>query len=417
MNAPKTIRTGLKENRIQFSLLVLVNGFVGAMIGLERAVLSDFGKNIFHLDAYTIVLSFVAAFGLTKAFSNLLVTKLLTRYSRRQILLTGWLFAIPVPFLLLYAQNWNWVIVANIFLGINQGLSWSATVIMKIDLVGPSKRGLAMGINEFAGYASVGLSSFLATSIAINYGLAYYPFLPAIFFVAAGLLLSYFFIRDTAPFVVQESLQSNKPLFNDLWKQMSWKHRNLGTISLNGFLNNLNDAVLWGLAPLLLLQKGLTMTELGTVVAIYPVVWGISQLFTGSLGDHLCKKQLISAGMGLQAVGLILLALNVPFYLLLVASFLMGIGTALVYPNFMTTVAENMHPSQRAKGLSIFRFWRDMGYVMGALLAGIMADIWGLPITFIIVGLLTLAGGILAELRMCCTLKKVWGATPCVEMY
>ncbi len=411
------IKTGLHENWKQFSLLVAINGFVGAMIGLERAVLSDLGSEIFQLNAYSIVLSFVAAFGLTKALSNLLVTKLLQKYSRKQILVTGWIFALPVPLLLLFAQSWYWVIAANIFLGINQGLSWSATVIMKIDLVGPSRRGLAMGINEFAGYVAVGLASYLGTHIAIQYGLVFYPFLPSIFFALSGLLLSHFFIRDTAPFVSQEATLSKQPIFKDLWKQMAWKHQNLGSVSINGFLNNLNDAVIWGLGPLLLSQKGLTLGQIGLVAAIYPITWGVTQLFTGSLGDHLCKKQLISSGMGLQALGLITMALTGAFYLLILSAFLVGIGTALVYPNFLTTVAENTHPTQRAEGLSIFRFWRDLGYVAGALLAGILADQLGLFLTFIIVGVITLLGGLMAERRMCCTLKKVWGAPSCVEMY
>lgn len=408
---------GLKENFPQFLLLVLINAFVGGMIGLERAVLSNLGTDIFQIDAYTIVLSFVAAFGLTKAFSNLIVTKLLKRFTRKQILVVGWLFSLPVPFLLMYAQNWNWVITANIFLGINQGLSWSTTVIMKIDLAGSKNRGLAMGINEFAGYASVGLASYLATTIATSYGLSFYPFLPAIFFSFSGLFLSYFLVKDTLPFVRKEAATSTLPILKDIWKQTSWKHQNIGTVSINGFLNNLNDAVVWGLAPLLLLSKGFSIAQVGIIAGIYPIVWGISQLFTGSLGDRFCKKQLIASGMAIQGLGLIMMAFSSLYLLTLLASIILGFGTALVYPNFLTTVAENSNPEQRAESLSIFRFWRDLGYVAGAVGAGWLADLLGLSNTFLIIGLLTASGSIIAELRMCCTLKKLWTSQRCTELY
>ena len=413
----KSFKIGLKENMPQFLLLVLINAFVGGMIGIERSVLSSLGKDIFHVNAYTIVLSFVAAFGLTKALSNLAVTRLLKRISRKQLLIIGWLFALPVPFLLMFAENWNWIIVANIFLGINQGLSWSTTVIMKIDLAGPKNRGLAMGINEFAGYAAVGLASFAASSIAAQYGLTFYPFIPAIIFSVFGLLFSIFLVEDTKPFVMQEATQSTLPILNNIWKETSWKHINLGTVSINGFLNNMNDAVIWGLTPIFLTSKDFSLEQIGIIAGIYPLVWGVAQLFTGSLGDRYCKKQLIATGMAIQGLGLIILAISSLFLFSLLAAIIIGIGTALVYPNFLTTIAEYTHPIQRAQSLSIFRFWRDLGYVAGAIGAGWLADIFGLNYTFIIVGILTALGGLLAERRMCCTLKKFWNSGVCLENY
>jgi MFS family permease len=411
-NNPKA---GMKENWQQFSLLVLVNAFVGAMIGLERAVMPGLGKNVFGLDANTAILSFIMAFGITKAISNYSVAKLSKRFSRKQILMAGWWAALPVPFLLMYADSWSWVIAANILLGINQGLAWSSTVIMKVDIVGQKNRGLAMGINEFAGYLSVGLASYLASSIASNYGYAYFPFIPGLFFAAAGLLISALLIKDTTHFVHAESVTSKIALLKNVWKETTWKHKNIGTVTLNGLVNNMNDAVVWGLLPVLLLERDFLIHEIGIVAGVYPVVWGVLQLFTGKMGDIYCKKQIITAGMLLQATAIVLLALSFQFWLLIAASVLLGLGTALVYPNFLTVVAESTHPSQRAESLSIFRFWRDSGYVIGALLAGILADIVGMSTAIIIIGFITAASGIVAHVRMCCTLKKVFPSADCYQ--
>jgi MFS family permease len=404
---------GLKANRQQFALLVLVNAFVGAMIGLERAVLPGLGKSVFGLDANTAILSFIMAFGITKAISNYSVAKLSKRLNRKQILTIGWLAALPVPFLLMYANSWSWVIAANILLGINQGLAWSATVIMKVDIVGQKNRGLAMGINEFAGYLSVGLASYLASSIAADYGFAYYPFIPGLFFAAAGLLISIFVIKDTLHFVHAENVTSKIALLKNVWKETTWKHKNIGTVTLNGLVNNMNDGVVWGLLPILLLQKDFSIHQIGIIAGICPVVWGVMQLFTGKMGDVYCKKQIITAGMLLQAVAIVLLALSFQFWLLIAATVLLGFGTALVYPNFLTVVAESTHPSQRAESLSIFRFWRDSGYVIGALLAGILADLFGMSEAIVITGGITAAAGIIAHFRMCCTLKKVFPSVDC----
>ncbi len=413
MNNKPKIKAGLQANWQQFSLLVIVNAFVGAMIGLERAVLPGLGKDVFGLDANTAILSFIMAFGITKAISNYSVAKLSKRFNRKQILMAGWFAALPVPFLLMYADSWSWIIAANILLGINQGLAWSSTVIMKVDIVGQKNRGLAMGINEFAGYLSVGLASYLASSIASKYGYAYFPFIPGLFFAAAGLLVSAFLIKDTTHFVHAESVTSKLALFKNVWKETTWKHKNISSVTLNGLVNNMNDAVVWGLLPVLLLQKKFTIQEVGIIAGVYPVVWGVLQLFTGKMGDVYCKKQIITVGMLTQAVAIVLLAISSQFLLLVAAAVLLGLGTALVYPNFLTVVAESTHPSQRAESLSIFRFWRDSGYVTGALLAGILADFVGMSTAIIIIGGITAAAGIVAHVRMCCTLKKVFPSADC----
>ncbi|MFW2475418.1 MAG: MFS transporter [Sediminibacterium sp.] len=407
---------GLKKNAAQFYLLVLVNAFVGAMIGLERSVLPELGKEVFFLSEYTVILSFILAFGITKSFANLAVAKLMLKMSRKKVLIIGWIAAIPVPFLLIYASSWWWVIAANIFLGINQGLAWSSTVIMKIDLVGNKNRGLAMGINEFAGYISVGLAALLASSLASNYGYRFFPFLPGVFFVIAGLFITIFLIKDTSHFVHQEAQTSTNKIFNGLFTQISWKHHNMGTVSINGLVNNMNDAMVWGVLPLLLIQRGFSAAETGWVAAVYPATWGFIQLFTGKLGDHSCKKQLITLGMMLQGLAIILMTFLYSFGGMLAASALLGIGTALVYPNFLTVMAENLHPAQRASGLSLFRFWRDSGYVIGAILVGFLADGIGLIGTLIFIALLTIAAGLFAQLRMCCTLKILWRSKSCADM-
>jgi len=409
------IETGLKTNWQQFTLLVLVNAFVGAMIGLERAVLPGLGKNVFGLDANTSILSFIMAFGITKALSNYSVANLAKRLNRKRILVAGCIAALPVPFLLMYAESWSWVIAANIFLGINQGLAWSATIIMKIDIVGQKNRGLAMGINEFAGYLSVGLASYLASHLAAKYGYAYFPFIPGLFFAAAGLLVTAFLVKDTTHFVHAESITSKTVLLKNVWKETSWDHRNIGSVTLNGIVNNMNDAVVWGLLPVLLLQRDFTITEIGIIAGIYPVVWGVTQLFTGRMGDIYCKKQIITIGMMLQAIAILMLALSSQIWLLITASVLLGLGTALVYPNFMTVVAENTHPSQRAESLSIFRFWRDSGYVIGALLAGLLADQFGMVTALLIIAAATAIAGMVAHARMCCTLKKLYPSKDCFQ--
>ena len=408
---------GLNKNKYQFALLVLVNAFVGAMVGLERSIMPGFGKLEFGLSANAALMSFIIAFGISKSLSNYAVAQLSKKFNRKTILIIGWIVALPVPFLLMYAPNWNWVIVANILLGINQGLAWSSTVIMKIDLVGSKNRGLAMGINEFAGYLSVGLAAWLASSIAADYGYAFFPFLPGVLFAFAGLLISVFLVQDTTHFVHTESLTSKLPLLENVWKETTWKHRNLGSVSLNGLVNNLNDGVVWGLLPIVLIQRGFGITQIGIIAAIYPAVWGISQLFTGKMGDSYCKKQLITTGMLLQAVAILILAIASALPLLILASILLGFGTALVYPNFLSVIAESTHPKQRAESLSIFRLWRDSGYVFGALLSGVLADAFGITSTLFIIAGITAMAGLIANKRMCCTAKTFWQSDYCLPAY
>lgn len=407
------MKQGLKNNWKQFSLLVLINAFVGSMVGLERSVLPGLGENVFNINGKTALLSFIVAFGISKAIANLFMGKLTRYISRKQVLLLGWVAALPVPFLLMYATDWSWIIVANILLGINQGLAWSSTVIMKIDLVGERNRGLAMGINEFAGYVSVGVAAYLAAGIAAAKGFAFYPFIPGIFFSVAGLFVTFFFIKDTGKLVQQEAKESQLPLFKNIWKASSYQHRNMGSVTINGLVNNLNDGIVWGLLPVLLLEKKYSLQQIGLVAGMYPIVWGIGQLFTGKLGDVYCKKQLITGGMMLQAVALLIIALASTIWVNMSAMILLGMGTALVYPNFLTVIAENTHPHQRAESMSIFRFWRDSGYVIGALLSGIIADRFGITNAFIAVSLLTAAAGLLAEVRMCCTTKLFWKSQLC----
>lgn len=405
---------GLKENKTQFLLLVLVNAFVGAMVGMERSILPEFGKTIFSLSAASALTSFIVAFGISKAISNYAVGILSRKFTRKQILVAGWLLASPVPFILMYANHWNWIIVANIFLGISQGLTWSTTVVMKIDLVGSKNRGLAMGINEFAGYLSVGLAAYLSAQIASQFGYAFYPFIPGLFFVLAGLVISLFWVNDTAAFIQRETAQSNIPRLKNIWASTTWKHRNLGSVTLNGLVNNLNDGVMWGLVPLLLVQRSFSIAEVGIVAGIYPMVWGISQLFTGKMGDVFCKKQLITFGMLLQALAIVLLVFFSSFAGAIIAAVLLGIGTGLVYPNFLTVVAENAHPTQRAEIMGVFRFWRDGGYVIGALLSGFLADWMGLNWALYAVAAITAGAGIVANIRMCCTLKLFWRSQECM---
>ena len=306
---------GLKNNRQQFWLLVLINAFVGAMVGLERSVLPGLAESKFDLNGHTALLSFIIAFGTSKALFNLFTGKLTKWFTRKQILTLGWIVALPVPFLLMFGNNWSWIIIANILLGINQGLTWSTTVIMKIDLVGEKERGKAMGINEFAGYLSVGLAAYLAAGLAAEYGFQYFPFLPGVLFSVAGLLLTIFLVKDTAPFVKHESSKTSLPLFNNVWKETTYKHKNISSVSINGLVNNLNDGIIWGLLPVLLLQKNYTISEVGIIAGVYPFIWGLGQLYTGRMGDKYCKKQIITMGMLLQSIGLILFPFSTNFYL------------------------------------------------------------------------------------------------------
>jgi len=398
-----TPQLGLRENARQFTLLVLINAFVGGMVGLERTILPRLAEQAFHLVAHSAILSFIVVFGLTKAVANYYAGAWAGRMGRRNLLVLGWVFGLPVPLLLLWAPSWGWVIFANVLLGLNQGLAWSSTVVMKMDLAGPRQRGLAMGLNESAGYLAVGATAFASGWLATEYGLRPYPFYLGIGLAVAGLLSS-LLVRDTRAHVALETAQAPTtpagPLLS-FW-DVTWRHPNLGSVTQAGLVNNLNDGMVWGLLPLLLASKGFTLTQIGTVAAVYPAVWGLGQLLTGPLADRLCKKNLLFGGMLLQ--GAVLLAMlftdTYPAFLGLAA--LLGAGTALVYPTFLAAVAEYTPAPQRARSVGIFRFWRDAGYAIGAVLTGILADAFGLAAALAAIGGLTVVSSLVIQHRMYC---------------
>ena len=395
-----TKKLGLKENLPQFLLLVLVNAFVGGMIGLERSILPQVAEVEFGMAVKTAILSFIIVFGVVKAFTNYFMGKLANRFGRKRLLVAGWLFAIPVPFLLMYAQSWSWIIWANVFLGINQGLAWSSTIIMKIDLVGPKNRGFAMGINESAGYLAVGIVAFLTATIASDYGLYPYPFYLAFLLLFLGLFTSVFFVKDTTAFVALEEQESCVPKLDNVFKETTLTNPNLSSITLAGLANNLNDGMMWGLLPIMLASLSFSLTDIGFLVALYPAVWGLGQLVTGAMADKYSKKVLLVIGMSIQAIGIFIIAYFVTYNMMLLAAILLGLGTALVYPTFLAAIADYSHPQQRAECIGVYRLWRDLGYAIGALGSGIIADVYGLQAAFIVIAVVTLAAGIQIVFRM-----------------
>ncbi|MEZ4942759.1 MAG: MFS transporter [Saprospiraceae bacterium] len=405
------LTTGLRANLPQFSLLVLINAFVGGMVGMERSILPQLAEAEFGLAARTAALSFIVAFGTVKALANLLTGPLASRWGRKRLLLLGWGLGLPVPFMLMYAPDWGWVVAANVLLGAHQGFAWSATVVMKIDLVGERDRGLAMGLNEFAGYLAVALAALASGWLAGRYGLRPYPFYLGVGFSVVGILATWIWVRDTHGHVLQEAGTSQTRRLKNIFLDTTWRHRNLGSVTLTGLVNNLNDGMVWGLLPLLLTQKAFTLAEIGLLAAIYPAVWGIGQLFTGRLSDYVCKKDLLLWGMLLQGVALFGLVWAHPFYVFAGWLALLGIGTALVYPTFLASIADNTHPLDRAHSLGIFRFWRDLGYAFGALLCGLLADSAGIPASIAVVAVLTVITGLGANWRMRCRTEHpgLWG--------
>jgi MFS family permease len=398
----KEIQLGLRANLPQFVLLVVINAFVGGMVGMERSILPQVAEAEFGIAAHTALLSFIAAFGIAKAFANLFTGGLASRIGRKRLLLLGWALGLPVPFLLMFAPTWNWLIVANILLGVHQGFAWSATVVMKIDITGERDRGLAMGLNEFAGYLAVALSAFATGWLAGEYGLRPYPFYLGVVLAILGICCTSFWVKDTHGHVAQEAETSKTARLQSVFKDTSWRHRNLGAVTATGLVNNLNDGMAWGLLPILLTQKGFSLYQIGILAAVYPAVWGIGQLFSGRLSDWVCKKDLLLWGMLLQGLALLGLtaAGSMGFFVLLLA--LLGWGTAMVYPTFLASIAENTHPLDRAESLGVFRFWRDMGYAIGALATGILSDTFGIPAAIATVGALTMATGVWAYRRMRC---------------
>ncbi|MDZ4746801.1 MAG: MFS transporter [bacterium] len=409
VQTPPTL--GLRANLAQFSLLVLVNAFVGAMVGLERTILPALAEEKYHIVATTAVLSFIVVFGIVKAVTNYWAGSLSDRVGRRRVLIVGWLFAVPVPVLLMVAPTWEWILVANVFLGISQGLTWSTTVIMKIDLVGPFRRGLAMGFNEFAGYMAVAGSALATGFIAEHYGLSPEPFYLGIFYVAAGLALSIFLVRETKGFALQESSAqiagpgsslTGMPLF----LHTTFRNRNLSTVVATGFVNNLNDGVAWGLFPILFASVGLSVGTIGWLAALYPATWGVCQLYTGYLSDRIGRKRLIVGGMIVQSLGIALTALSSQPLGFACAAILLGIGTAMVYPTLLAAIGDVADPLWRASSVGIYRFWRDAGYAVGALLAGILAQYLGVREAVVVVACITFLAGINALLRMDETLRR-----------
>ena len=407
----QTVTLGLKENLKQFTLLVIINGFVGGMVGLERSILPQIAEKEFAIAAKTAILSFIIVFGIVIAITNYYTGSLANKYGRKNLLVVGWVIAIPIPFLLMFATNWNWIIVANVLLGINQGLTWSSTVVMKIDLVGEKQRGFAMGLNEFAGYLSVALVAFLTGWVAGEFGLRPYPFYIGIVLVVLGLIGSIFFIKDTKHHVAIETTTSNVPLLKNIFWDTTWKNKNLGSVTQAGLINNLNDGMMWGIFPIILAAKDFTLGQIGIVTAIYPAVWGIGQLFTGKMADHFCKKKMLYAGMFLQALALVSLVWAQTMFHFILLSSVLGWGTAMVYPTFLATVAENTNPQDRAKSIGIFRLWRDMGYAIGAILTGIIADFFSMNAAIVFIGILTFISSLIIYYRMRCANdneKKIW---------
>jgi MFS family permease len=394
------ILPGLKENWKQFTLLVVVNAFVGGMIGMERTIFPQFAAQEFGISSKSAILSFIVAFGVTKAIANYFTGKLANRFGRKQLLIAGWLLAIPVPVMLIYANNWNWVIVANIFLGFSQGLTWSSTVVMKIDLVGERNRGLAMGLNEFAGYAAVGLVAYLTSQIAGEYGITPYPFYLGIFIAVTGFILSAVWVNDTRSFVKKESESVQPAPIEHIFSDTSFKHKTLSAVTQAGLVNNMNDGMIWGLLPLFLLSLDISQSQLGIITAIYPTVWGVGQLFTGKMSDVYSKKAMLFWGMMMQGIAILIIPFVMDYAVLALLSALLGLGTALVYPTFLTTIASVTSPTQRAEVIGIFRLWRDLGYAIGAIFSGIIADVFGIVTAIILIGILTIVSSLVIQFRM-----------------
>ncbi|HEV2236759.1 MAG TPA: MFS transporter [Ktedonobacterales bacterium] len=411
---------GLRANLGQFLLLVLINAFVGALVGLERDVVPLLGARAFGLASATAGLSFIVSFGVVKALANLGAGRLADGIGRKGVLVAGWLVGLPVPFMLIAAPSWGWVVAANVLLGVNQGLCWSTTVIMKIDLVGPARRGLAMGLNEAAGYGAVALAASGSGYLAAAYGLRPWPFVPGIAFAATGLLLSVLFVREShgfarhearllAPAAGDDVTAAASPTFRAVLLRTSWRDRSLSAVSQAGFVNNLNDGLAWGLLPLFFAAGGLGIAQIGLLAGLYPGVWGAAQLATGALSDRMGRKPLIVGGMWLQAAALAALALARGMLPWAAAMVLLGVGTALVYPTFLAAIADVAHPSWRASAVGVYRLWRDSGYAAGALLAGILADRFGAAWAIGGIALLTFASGAVALARMRETLPRAGG--------
>jgi len=404
----RVITLGLRQNIAQFMLLVAVNALVGGTLGQERTVLPLLADQVFHVDLYTSALTYIVAFGLAKAGTNYFAGTLSDRYGRKPVLIYGWLIAIPVPLLLIFAPSWEWIVAANIVLGISQGLTWSTTVMMKMDLVGPNRRGLAMGFNEAAGYLGVAGTALATGYIAANYGLRPGPFLLGAAFIALGLGLSVLFVREThhharveaASHVSAHAGAGAALSSRQVFTLTSFRDRSLSSVSQAGLVNNLNDGLAWGLFPILFASAGLGIERIGILAAVYPAVWGAGQLVTGGLSDRIGRKWLIVGGMLVQAAALALIAGGAAFGVWLVAAVLLGAGTAMVYPTLLAAIGDVAHPEWRARSVGVYRLWRDGGFAVGAVLSGVLADAFGIPAAVAVVAALTAASGLVVAVRM-----------------
>lgn len=399
-------RLGLHANLFQFSLLVAVNALVGGMVGQEQAVLPLLAERHFHLTGYTFLLTYVLAFGITKAATNYFAGTLSDRFGRKPVLVVGWLIAIPVPLLLIWAPSWGWVVATNVLLGINQGLTWSTTVVMKIDLVGPRQRGLAMGFNEAAGYGAVALTAVVAGYLAAHYGLRPAPFLLGLSYALIGLGLSAVCVRETRGHAHLEATNHGvagdyvAPSNREIFTRTSLTEHALSSASQAGLVNNLNFGLSWGLFPILFATTGMSVERIGILVAIYPAVWGLGQVATGALSDRWGRKHLITAGMLTQAAALALIATVDSFGWWLAASALLGAGTAMVYPTLLAAIGDVAHPLWRARAVGVYRLWRDSGYAAGAIVGGIAADLWGLRAAVWAAAAITVVSGLVVAVRM-----------------
>jgi MFS family permease len=407
------IKLGLKENWQQFTILVIVNAFVGGMIGMERTIFPQFAALKFGVASNTAILSFITAFGITKAIANYYTGRLANKFGRRNILLAGWLLAIPIPFILIYASSWSWVIFANVLLGVSQGLTWSSTVVMKIDLVGEKDRGFAMGLNEFAGYFSVGIVAFLTGYIANKYGVTPYPFYIGIFISVVGFLLTALWVKDTRVFVHKESATDTTAPLDNVFLETTFKNKTLSSVTQAGLVNNLNDGMIWGLLPIVLLSLHFDTARIGIITAIYPTVWGIGQLITGKMSDHYSKKAMLFWGMLLQGLAILFIPYSSSFYVLASLSAILGAGTALVYPTFLSTVAQATSPKQRAESIGTFRLWRDLGYAFGAIISGVTADLFGIEYAILLIGGLTIISSFIIKFRMP---EQIKTSKDCIEV-
>jgi MFS family permease len=405
VTAERAVRLGLRANLAQFSLLVAINALVGAMVGQERTVVPLLAEREFGLTAVSAATTFVIAFGATKALTNLATGALADRVGRKPILVAGWLAAVPIPFLLIWAPSWGWVIVANVLLGVNQGMTWSTTVIMKIDLVGPAGRGFALGVNEAAGYGAVALTALATGEIAARYGLRPEPFLLGFAFVALGLGLSALFVRDTQGHVAHEASTTTVDLgavdrFRDIFARTTWRDPSLSAVCQAGLVNNAVDGLAWVVLPLLFASEGISVGRIGVLAALYPGVWCVGQLLTGAWSDRIGRKPLIVGGMLVQGIALALMAATTGFAPWALGAVLLGIGTALVYPTLMAAVGDVAHPSWRATAVGVYRLWRDAGYVVGGLLAGVVADVFDLRAAVWVIAALSIGSGFDVARRM-----------------